>query len=133
MNTTEANLSIEKDYRNNIHEWINEFHFWLSIDEINVAYMKADYKEVKKVGKLSLHDIEVREEYKGKGLSIEIMKQAAEAFNVDYVTHSGDYTPEGYERIFKHIHHERAQEIKGASYRAMTFVEDWEERILKNP
>lgn len=50
--------------------------------------MKADYKEVKKAGKLSLHDIEVRKEYKGKGLSIEIMKQAAEAFNVDYVNHA---------------------------------------------
>jgi len=131
METEKIELIVEEDHRNVMYEWINEFHFWLTVDGINVAYMKADYNVKNNVAKLSLHDIEVRDGYKGKRLSIEIMNKTAEYFNVDYISHSGGYTPEGFERIFKHVRHENTENITGASFNPMAFVENWDEKTLE--
>ena len=114
------------------------FHFWLIVDDVPVAYMKAcfrgdnnedeDEDDTNSVKSLMLYDIEVREEYRGKGYSKEIMSCAAEMFNVPTIKHDGGYyTPLGYERVFKNIdyvgHKERMMFFKDTH-----FVSDWDNK-----
>lgn len=102
--------------------------FWLIEDGVTVAYMKAQHEQNDGSNRLYLYDIEVRNNYRGLGLSTEIMNQACELFNVEKISHTGGYTPDGFERIFGRVHYAGYETVTQAMFDPMTFVEDWDKR-----
>lgn len=108
----------------------NATHFWLILDDKPVAYMKAFANDESGTLKLELHDIEVRESYRGRGFSTEIMRRACKVFKVENIVHSGGYTPDGFERIAGRVVRE-GEEDSGPTYDPMTFIKDWDKKEVR--
>lgn len=121
------------------------FHAWLSQDGVTVGFIKGralaedlygtDDNENYLLARegVWLYDIEIREGYRNRGLSKELLKMTATHFGKDVIKHSGGYTPEGWDYLAKNLTRPaNAEKVDGPAFRSQTFVHDWDERYAKN-
>lgn len=101
-------------------------HFWLHLDGVPVAYMKASLEEFAGATVLDLHDIEVREGWRSRGFSKVLRERAVAMAGVSELVHTGEYTPDGFERIAGRHSRCGVMGFEGPAYRPMTFVHDWD-------
>lgn len=103
-------------------------HIWLSDTEGHpIAYIKVSQEEKG----LYLYDIEVREEFRGHGLSKRIIK-AVEKNTGMKMKHEGGYTPEGLRSVAPLFHDEKwIEEEKERTFSSMKFVTDWDTKMPK--
>lgn len=108
-----------------------EYRTWLLVDGVEVAYLSLmmvdEYFTGDTAPTLLVCDIEVREEYRGRGYSKEIVKAASEHFGIQVMT-TGSYTPEGLVALKGRIPLARGskEDETKPSFRSMKFVEDWD-------
>lgn len=118
---------------------------FMLIDGVPVAYLCYFHHDDNHVVEgeekgLALCDLEVRPEYRGKGLAKEIIRRVQESEDGKILYTSGCYTKTGYERLVRNgeglvpmqqwrvrygdTHHE--------AFKDMTFVRDWDKMIPMN-
>lgn len=99
--------------------------YWLCLNGKPVSFAKV-YDHSRSSGTvIELCDIETREGYKNQGYATKLLQSIAEGHQVSAVVHSGGYTPDGFNFIASKLQRE-GEPAKGASYRAMSFVYDWD-------
>ncbi len=105
------------------------FLAWLSVNETTVGFFKGSVEN----GHVYIWDIETREGHRNLGYSKMLIAEIIVHFGVEEIEHGGGYTPEG----FNYVRHQFARrhgypEETQATYDAMGFVHDWEERLAVN-
>lgn len=99
--------------------------FWLHFCDEPVAYMKVATEEIDGELVLDLHDIEVREGWRGHGLSKVIRERALGMTDAVRLIHTGEYTPDGFERLAGRLPRCGVPGFDHPAYKPMSFVLDW--------
>lgn len=99
-------------------------HYWLIADGVAVAYAKV-YESTGPQGTVvELCDIETREEYRHRGYATALLREIAEGYGIDRVSHGGSYTPDGYSFIASKLKR-IGSPSSGPAVAPMSFVHDW--------
>lgn len=108
-----------------IHETGRYHHcFGLDATATPVAYLSC----LPQPKVIELCDLEVREEYRSRGYSKEIITAVQNHFGKNIV-HTGGYTPDGLERIAHYFHTYNVVFSMCPEFEPLSFVYDWEQMI----
>lgn len=101
-------------------------HMWLhDVEGRPIGYINVAVSD----GELFLYDIEIRSEFRGRGLSSRLIK-AVELSSGMKMQHEGGYTAAGLATVAKHFRDDAGIESeKGQLYDDMTFVADWDNEL----
>lgn len=108
-------------------------YLFLTVRGVNVAAVKI-YEE----DGPSLCDIETRPEYRHQGYAKELLKQVADLYGVERVSHTGGYTQAGFDFISKHLDRSGTREpaeVRFPEYDEETnpfsIIEDWDSQLTR--
>lgn len=130
--STDVSRTEIKASKKSYHLPITEHQLWLRDTEGRpMAFIKVNEDASK--GRVSLCDVEVRPEYRGRKLGARLIK-ATEALLGKPVVHDGGYTPDGLKHIAPLFHTPQDLEAEAYStFSPMTFVNDWDRAWPKYP
>ena len=104
-------------------------HWLIFPNAIPVAFCESLFKSKEDAHRLTLCDIEVRDEYRGAGLTREIVRAVEFYYNEETMWTTGSFTPEGAKALgFLPVLPDHCAEVR---FRSMNFVRDWNNLIPK--
>lgn len=110
-----------KFQKNTLHD---RYHCFLLADGFPVSYVAFYLDENKDI---QLMDIETREGFRNYGYATMILEELSRQNNNRPVHHNGSFTDDGYHYIKNKLLRNEYENPAKISYRAMTFVHNWDE------
>lgn len=95
------------------------FVWWMSVDGVVIGYAKTGPSE--RDGSPGLWDVEIRDGHRDRGHAGVFLRHIAEAYGVERLRFSGNFTPEGHAKLARVALCDHPAQI---AFRSMTFVRD---------